>query len=137
MSKLNVKQQLVETTLETDNLGVRLKITTASEDRVVLQFGHYKPVSQQASAADLRELASIFTEVAELLEGPSQTAETAETPVEEPGRKVEVVLEGILPDCNLKGVFSGLTSEQAIALKRTVDYFNAKLLPGRFIYTRD
>ena len=137
MSKLKVKQVFAETKLSTDKYGVNVKITPINETEVEIQFGHYKPVSQQASAADLRELASIFTEVAELLEGPSQTAETAETPVEEPGRKVEVVLEGILPDCNLKGVFSGLTSEQAIALKRTVDYFNAKLLPGRFIYTRD
>ena len=137
MSKLNVKCELAETLLKTDKYGVNVKITPIYETKVEIQFGHYEPASQIATAADMRELASIFTEVAELLEGPRQTAKTAETPVEEPGRKVEVVLEGILPDCNLKGVFSGLTSEQAIALKRTVDYFNAKLLPGRFIYTRD
>ena len=78
MSKLKVKQQLGETTLKTDSGGVWLKITPSFGNAVTLQFGHYEPVSQRASAADLRELAGIFLEVAEVLEDGNKPFEEKE-----------------------------------------------------------
>ena len=137
MSKLKMKQQLVETTLETDNLGVRLKITTASEDRVVLQFGHYKPVSQQASAADLRELAGIFAEAADLLEGDVKASNTEEKEPEKKGRSIRVELNPGEGNSTLQGVFSELPEEQEKVLRKALFNFTAKLPFGMGIRALD
>ena len=135
MSKLKMNYTLATTQLTTDEYSVQVKITPINKTEVEIQFGHFNPASQIASAADLRELASIFVEAAELLEGPPQTTETAEKPSEEPGERVSVMLEGVVPHILLQGVFSKLTSEQANALQQLFCHLNTKLPKGQYIYT--
>ena len=136
MSKLKVKQQLVETTLATDNLGVRLKITTASEDRVVLQFGHYGPTEQYARAEDLRELSQIFLEVAELLEGGEKAQEKMAEPEEE-RREVHVKFSSSAGNSTLHGVFSGLTDKQMEELQHAILVMDGALPGGMHLWVMD
>ena len=112
--------------LSTDKYGVNVKITPINETKVEIQFGHYEPASQVASAKDMRELASIFLEVAELLE-----------PLGEKKREVCVVLDKVASNYTLQGVFSGLTYEETNALQRAIRELNAVLPQGCRIYTLD
>lgn len=136
MSKLKVKQQLVETTLETDCCGVWLKITPSFENCVVLQLGRYEPVSQRASAADLHELAGIFTEVAELLEGGKKAQEKMAEP-EEGRREVHVKFSSSAGNSTLHGVFSGLTGKQMEELQHAVLAVDAALPYGMRLWVMD
>ena len=136
MSKLNVKQQLVETTLETDSGGVWLKITPPFENAVTLQFGRYEPVSQCASAADLRELARIFVEVAELLEGGKKAQEEVAKP--EKGRhEVHVKFSSSAGNSTLHGVFSGLTDKQVEELQHAILVMDGALPYGMQLWVMD
>ncbi|TXH54259.1 MAG: hypothetical protein E6Q97_11395 [Desulfurellales bacterium] len=136
MSKLNVKQQLVETTLETDSSGVWLKITPSFKDLVVLQLGHYEPVTQCASAADLRELASIFVEAAELLEDGEKAQEKVAEP-EEGGHEVHVKLSTRTEDSALHGIFSGLTDKQVKELQHAILVMDDALPYGMRLWAMD
>ena len=136
MSKLKVKQQLVETTLETDSSGVWLKITPPFENAVTLQFGRYEPVSQCASAADLRELARIFVEVAELLEGGEKAQEKVAKP--EKGRhEVHVKFSSSAGNSTLHGVFSGLTDKQVEELQHAILVMDGALPYGMQLWVMD
>ena len=136
MSKLNVKQQLVETTLKTDCCGVWLKITPSFENEVTLQFGHYEPASQGASAADLRELAGIFVEVAELLEGGEKAQEKVAKP--EKGRhEVHVKFSSSAGNSTLHGVFSGLTDKQVEELQHAILVMDGALPYGMQLWVMD
>ena len=136
MSKLNVKQQLVETTLETDSGGVWLKITPPFENAVTLQFGRYEPVSQCASAADLRELARIFVEVAELLEGGKKAQEKVAEP-EEGRREVHGKFSSSAGNSTLHGVFSGLTDKQMEELQHAILVMDGALPYGMQLWVMD
>ena len=136
MSKLNVKQQRVETTLKTDSGGVWLKITPPFENAVTLQFGRYEPVSQCASAADLRELARIFVEVAELLEGGEKAQEKVAKP--EKGRhEVHVKFSSSAGNSTLHGVFSGLTDKQVEELQHAILVMDGALPYGMQLWVMD
>lgn len=78
MGKLRMKYTLEETKLWTDTCSVGVKITPQDAASVVIQFGYDIPTSQIAKAADLRELAGIFLEVAEVLEDGNKPFEEKE-----------------------------------------------------------
>jgi len=136
MSKLNLVYQLKETTLITDNCGVRLKITPFDNDMVGIQFGHLDTVKQTASAADLRELAGIFVEVAELLEGGKKAQEKMAEP-EEGGREVHVKFSSSTGNSTLHGVFSGLTDKQVEGLQHAILVMDGALPYGMRLWVQD
>lgn len=136
MSKLKMEYTLAETTLRTDASGVSVKITPKSKTEVYIQFGHDAPHWQMAGAADLRELASIFVEGAELLEGNSKPQEEAAKP-EKGTRAVRVQSVPDAKDLTLHEVFNELTDEQAEVLERAILVMNAALPWGSYIYIMD
>ena len=133
MSKLRMNYTLAETALKTDDYGVWLKIVPSGTKKVLVQFGHYEPASQIASATDLRELAGIFLEVAELLEGGNKPREEAAKP-EKGTRAVRVKLVTDAKDPTLHGVFSELTDKQVEALEHAIRVMNAALPWEQRIY---
>ena len=133
MSKLKMEYKLAETQIRTDACSARVKITPINKTEVEIQFGHFSPTSQVASAADLRELASIFLEVAELLEGDSKPLEEAARP-EKDARTICVKSVPDAKNLVMHGVFSELTDEQAEALEHAIQVMNAALPWGRYIY---
>ncbi len=136
MSKLNLAYQLKETTLMTDHCGVHLKITPTCDNGVDIQFGHLDPTMQLASAEDLRELADIFLEVAELLEGGEKTQKKVTKPEEEK-RTISVKLSTNDQNSTLHGVFNGLTDKQAKELRRVIMDLDAMLPQGMRFWTPD
>ena len=133
MSKLNMKYTLAETTLKTDDYRVWLKIVPSGAKEARVQFGYPEPASQIASVKDLRELASIFVEVAELLEGDSKPQEEAAKP-EKGTRAVRVKIVTDAKDPTLHGVFSELTDKQVEALEHAIRVMDAALPWGQHIY---
>ena len=133
MSKLRMNYTLAETALKTDDYGVWLKIVPSGTKEALVQFGYPEPASQIASVKDLRELASIFLEVAELLEGDSKPREGAAKP-EKGTRAVRVKLVTDAKDPALHGVFSELTDKQAEALEHAIRVMNAALPWEQRIY---
>ena len=142
MSKLRMNYTLAETALKTDDYGVWLKIVPNRTKEALVQFGYPKPASQIASVKDLRELASIFLEVAELLEGDSKPQEEAAKPenregAAKPKKGTRTVRVELVTDANsptLHGVFSELTDEQAEALEHAIRVMNAALPWEQRIY---
>lgn len=137
-----MKYMLAETVLKTDDYGVWLKIVPNSTKEARVQFGYPKPASQITSVKDLRELAGIFLEVAELLEGDSKLQEEAAKPENREGaakpekgtRAVRVKIVTDAKDPTLHGVFSELTDEQAEALEHAIRVMNAALPWEQRIY---
>ena len=142
MSKLKMKYTLAETQIRTDACGARVKITPMDNTATSVQFGWHEPCAQVLKAADLRELASIFLEVAELLEGDSKLQEEAAKPENREGAakpekgtragQVKLVTDANSP--TLHGVFSELTDEQAEALEHAIRVMNAALPWEQRIY---
>ena len=133
MSKLRMNYTLAETALKTDDYGVWLKIVPNRTKEALVQFGYPKPASQITSVKDLRELAGIFLEVAELLEGDSKPQEEAAKP-EKGTRAVQVKLVTDAKDPTLHGVFSELTDKQVEALEHAIRVMNAALPWEQRIY---
>lgn len=129
MSKLRIKYTLTETELLTDKNRVRLKVTPRNATEAVIQFGHSTPSLQIADAADLRELADIFLEVAELLEGENQALKKA-TELEEKKHTVHVKVGLDTNGYSLHGVFSDLTDKQAEDLRNAVFIMDRALPQG-------
>ena len=136
MSKLKVKQVLAETNISTNKYGVNVKIVPIKETEVEIQFGHYEPASQIAAAPDLRELAGIFVEVAELLEGGKKAQEKMAEP-EEGGREVHVKLSSSAGTSTLHGVFSGLTDKQVEGLQHAILVMDGALPYGMQLWVMD
>ena len=145
MSKLRMNYTLATTQLTTDAYGVNVQITPINKAEVEIRFGHFSPTSQVASAADLRELAEIFLEVAKLLEGDSKPQEKVAKPenregAAKPEKGTRTVRVELVTDANsppLHGVFSELTDKQAEALEHAILVMNAALPWGMHIYTTD
>ena len=142
MSKLKMEYKLATTQLTTDEYGVNVQITPVDKAEVEIRFGHFSPTSQVASAADLRELAEIFLEVAKLLEGDSKPQEKVAKPEnreeaakpEKGTRAVQVKLVTDAKDPTLHGVFSELTDKQVEALEHAIRVMNAALPWEQRIY---
>ena len=165
MSKLNLKYELAETLLFTDKSRIGMKITPMARNTVEIQFGHYRPVVQAAAAEDLRELADVFLEVAELLEGGKKAPEeeqrkrgaglmqglglptattglgcenqaSEKTPeLEEEKHTIRVMLSTNKNTCQLRGVFSELTAKQVEELRQAIAVMNTTLPWGTCIWT--
>ena len=135
MSKLKVKQVLAETKLSTDKYGVKVKIVPVKETEVEIQFGHYGPAPQIATVEDIRELADIFLEVAELLEGGEKTQKKVTKPEEK--RTISVKLSTNDQNSTLHEVFNGLTDKQAKELRRVIMTLDTMLPQGMRFWTPD
>lgn len=165
MGKLRMKYTLEETKLWTDTCSVGVKITPQDAASVVIQFGYDIPTFQIAKAADLRELAGIFLEVAELLEGGKKAPEeeqrkrgaglmqglglptattglgcenqaSEKTPeLEEEKHTIRVMLSTNKNTCQLRGVFSELTAKQVEELRQAIAVMNTTLPWGTCIWT--
>lgn len=127
---------LAETALKTDYYGVGLKIVPSGAKEVLVQFGYYGPASQIASATDLRELAGIFQEVADLLEGDNEAQENAAKPKEgKHAVRVKVSLNENAP--TLRGVFSELTDKQVKELRHAILVMDTALPKGMHLWVQD